>query len=176
MRSTGPDKTGCVARHCCACGGARLWRTFSDAFAICFVGARLRNRRRGVASRAPRCTELTVAGDRGSKPAPSSSESPADPTSYVVRQGVSAQTLAGCLRVSPQVLVEPVQRVLPGLFGCGFVVTGGRVVVEAVIGAFVDMTLVRHLRLREGGIKRWPSVGNPRVELAVLRIYRSLDL
>jgi hypothetical protein len=75
-----------------------------------------------------------------------------------------------------QVLVEPIQRVLPGLFGCGFVVTGGRVVVEAVIGNFVDMTLVRHVRLREGGIECLPSSGDTRVELAVLRIDRRLDL
>src|SRR2546423_2128371 len=75
-----------------------------------------------------------------------------------------------------QVFVEPVQRMPPGLLGCGFVVTGGRVVVEAVIGAFVDMTLVRHLRLRESRIERWPSVGDARVEFAVLRIYRRLDL
>ena len=46
---------------------------------------------------------------------------------------------------------------LPGFFGCGFVVAGGRVVVEAVIGAFVDVTLVRHMRHRQGGIERLPS-------------------
>lgn len=65
---------------------------------------------------------------------------------------------------------------LPRFFGGGFVVTGGRIVVKAVIGALVDMTLVRHLRLRQGGIEGWPSVGDARVELAVLRIYRRLDL
>ena len=65
---------------------------------------------------------------------------------------------------------------LPGFFGCGFVVTGGRVVVEAVIGAFVDMTLVRHVRLREDGIERLPTTGDACVEFAVLCIYRRLDL
>jgi hypothetical protein len=45
--------------------------------------------------------------------------------------------------------------------------------VEAVIGAFIDMTLVRHLRLGQGGIEGWPAVGDAGVELAVLRIARS---
>src|SRR6202023_1975934 len=53
---------------------------------------------------------------------------------------------------------------------------GPQVVVEAVIGALVDMTLVRHLRLRQGGVEGGPSVGDARVEFAVLRIYRRLDL
>ena len=47
-----------------------------------------------------------------------------------------------------QVSVEPVQRMLPGLLGCGFVVTRRRVVMEAVIGALVNVTLVRHVCLR----------------------------
>ena len=49
----------------------------------------------------------------------------------------------GALR-STQILVEPVQRALPGLLCSGFVVAGGRVVVETVIGSLIDMTLVRH--------------------------------
>jgi NAD(P)-dependent dehydrogenase (short-subunit alcohol dehydrogenase family) len=75
----------------------------------------------------------------------------------------------------PQVFVEPIQRVLPGFFGCGFVVPWGRVVVEAVVGALVDMALMRHMRLSQGGIEGWPPSGDTRVELAVLRIYRRLD-
>src|SRR5436190_12906812 len=74
----------------------------------------------------------------------------------------------------PQVFVEPIKRVLPGFFGCGFVVPWGRVVVEAVVGALVDMTLMRHMRLGQGGIKGRPSVGDARVELAVLRVDRRL--
>src|SRR5882757_9603449 len=76
----------------------------------------------------------------------------------------------------PQVLVEPIERVLPGFFGCCVIVTGRRVVVEAVIGTFVDMSLVRHLRRGEGGIERGPSVGDARVELAILSVDRRLDL
>src|SRR2546423_1322473 len=49
--------------------------------------------------------------------------------------------LRGCL----EVLVEPVQRALPGEFGRGFVVTRRRVVVEAVLRGFVHMAFVRHL-------------------------------
>jgi hypothetical protein len=54
----------------------------------------------------------------------------------------------GVLRRSAQILIEPVQRVSPRLLYGGFVVTGGRIVVEAVIGASIDMTLVRHLGFR----------------------------
>src|SRR5215472_6201533 len=75
-----------------------------------------------------------------------------------------------------QILVEPVQGALPGFFGCGFVVTGSCVVVEAVIGAFVNVTLMGHLRLGQRGIEGRPSAGDARVELAILCIYRRLDL
>ena len=54
----------------------------------------------------------------------------------------------GVLRRSAQVLIEPVQRVLPRLLCGGFVVTGSRIVVETVIGASIDMTFVRHLGSR----------------------------
>src|SRR5690349_9645653 len=47
----------------------------------------------------------------------------------------------------PQILVEPVERVLPRLLGGGLVVARRRVVVEAVLGAFVDMALMHHLGL-----------------------------
>ena len=60
-------------------------------------------------------------------------------------------------------------------FGCGFVLTAGRVVVKAVIGV-LDIILVRHLRLRQGGHRRLAIVGSARAEFAVLRIYRRLDL
>ena len=56
-----------------------------------------------------------------------------------------------------QVLVEPVQRALPCELGRGFVVTGRRVVVEAVISTLVDIALVRHVCGRECGIKGWPA-------------------
>ena len=46
-----------------------------------------------------------------------------------------------------KVFVEPIQ-LLPGFLGRRLVVAGRRVVVEAVIGALVDMTLVRHVRRR----------------------------
>src|SRR6516225_7224639 len=74
-----------------------------------------------------------------------------------------------------QILVEPVQGVLPGFLGRGLVVAGGCIVVEAVIGPLVDMTLVRHMRLGQGGVEGRPSARDARVELAILRIYRRLD-
>jgi hypothetical protein len=48
-------------------------------------------------------------------------------------------------RHSAQVLVEPIQRVLPSLLCSGFVVSRCRVVVETVVGALIDVTLVRHV-------------------------------
>src|SRR5215831_18610085 len=45
-----------------------------------------------------------------------------------------------------QVFVEPVERALPGLFGGGFVVARRGVVVEAVIGALVDMPFMGDAR------------------------------
>ena len=49
---------------------------------------------------------------------------------------------------SAQVSVEPIKRALPGLLCRGFVVAGSRIVVETVIGEFIDVSLVRHLGLR----------------------------
>ena len=61
---------------------------------------------------------------------------------------ISSGRGSGC-----QILVEPIQRVLPGFLGRCFVVTGRRVIVEAVIGGLVDVTLVRHVRGVERGIE-----------------------
>src|ERR1700719_3637883 len=76
----------------------------------------------------------------------------------------------------PQVLIEPIQCALPSFLGGSLVVTGRRVVVEAVIGVLVDMSLMWHLRLGQRGVEGRPSVGNARVLLSVLRIDRRLDL
>ena len=51
---------------------------------------------------------------------------------------------AGTIRSGPQVLVEPIERASPGFFRRRLIVAGGRVVVEAVVGALVDVTLVRN--------------------------------
>src|SRR5580692_8757122 len=76
----------------------------------------------------------------------------------------------------PQVLIEPIHCALPSFLGGSLVVTGRRVVVEAVIGALVDMSLMWHLRLGQRRVEGRPSVGDARVLLAVLRIDRRLDL
>src|SRR5580698_8656341 len=67
-----------------------------------------------------------------------------------------------------QVLAEPIQCVLPGFLRRRLIVTRGRIVVETMIGAFVDMALVRYTGLREGGIERRPSIRDARVEFAIL--------
>src|SRR5215470_16022058 len=77
---------------------------------------------------------------------------------------------------SPQVLIEPIQCALPSFLGGSLVVTRRRIVVEAVIGALVDMPLMWHLRLGQRGLEGRPSVGDARVLLAVLRIDRRLNL
>src|SRR3984893_7212182 len=79
-------------------------------------------------------------------------------------------------RVRPEVLIEPIQCALPSFLGGSRVVTGRRVVVEAVIGALVDMSLMWHLRLGQRGVEGRPSLADARVLLAVLRIDRRLDL
>ena len=65
---------------------------------------------------------------------------------------------------------------LPGLFRGGLVVARRRVVVEAVIGAFVDVSLMRHVGFAERLIESRPSPRDALVELAVLRVDRRLDL
>ena len=43
----------------------------------------------------------------------------------------------------PQVFVEPVQRTLPAFLGGGFVIPRGRIVMETVIGALIDVAATR---------------------------------
>ena len=62
-------------------------------------------------------------------------------------------------------IVEPVQRVLPGFLGGGFVVTRCGVVVEAVIGLGIDVAFMRNARLGQGRIK----AGQPPVMRASIR-------
>src|ERR1043165_7931263 len=56
-----------------------------------------------------------------------------------------------------QVLVEPVEGVLPGLFGGGFVITRCGVVMEAVVGLGIDLSLMRHAGLGQFGVEGWPA-------------------
>src|SRR5205823_901589 len=62
----------------------------------------------------------------------------------------------GALSLVAQVFVEPIERVLPGLFRGGLVVARRRVVVEAVIGAFVDVSIMRHVGFAERLIESRP--------------------
>ena len=47
----------------------------------------------------------------------------------------------------PQVFVEPLQRTLPGFLGRRFVIARGRIVMETVISALIDVTFMRYARL-----------------------------
>src|SRR5277367_4772631 len=75
----------------------------------------------------------------------------------------------------PQIFVEPIDRPPPGFFGRRLIVARRRVVVEAVVGAFVDVTLVRDARLGEGGVEGRPAAGDTLIEFAILRVDRRLD-
>ncbi len=78
--------------------------------------------------------------------------------------------------LTAQVLIEPVDRALPGQLGRFYVVAGGcGVVVETVNGAGVDVSLVRHA----GGFQRLivfrPGPGKPRILFAMMNEDRRFD-
>src|SRR5689334_4333147 len=75
-----------------------------------------------------------------------------------------------------QIFVEPVQSALPGKLGRGLVVTRRCVVVEAVIGADIDIALMRGMRGGELLVESRPARCDPGIELAVMREQRRLDL
>src|SRR6516164_11010749 len=77
---------------------------------------------------------------------------------------------------SGQVLLEPIERALPGELGGGLVVARRGVVMEAVIGAHIDKAFVRHLGLSKLLVEGRPARRDAGIELAVLRRYRRLDL
>ena len=78
----------------------------------------------------------------------------------------------GCSRL--QILVEPVQRVLPGFFGRRFVIAGRRVVVEAVLRVLVDVVLVRHAGRGERRRIGRGAARDARIGFAVLRVIGAL--
>src|SRR5215813_27021 len=75
-----------------------------------------------------------------------------------------------------QILAEPLQGALPRKRCRRVVVTGRGVVVEAVIGALVNESFVRHVHGGECGVKVLPTRSDAGVKLAILRKERRLDL
>src|SRR5271155_3233071 len=75
-----------------------------------------------------------------------------------------------------QIFVEPIDRPLPGFLCRGLIVARRRVVVEAVVGALIDMALVRNARRVKSGVERRPAAGDAPIELAILGVERGLDL
>src|SRR3954447_13450836 len=75
-----------------------------------------------------------------------------------------------------EVFVEPGQRALPGEFGSGLVIARRRVIVEAVVGGFVNVTFVNHLCGRQCLVEGRPSRIDALVEFAIMRRDRRLDL
>ena len=47
---------------------------------------------------------------------------------------------------------------------------------KTVVGALIDVTLVRHVGIQQRSVESWPPIGDPLVEFAILRIERGLDL
>src|ERR1700678_1941861 len=75
----------------------------------------------------------------------------------------------------PQVFVEPSERPLPRLFRRRLVVARRRVIVEAVVGARVDMPLVGDAGRTQRRVESGPAAGDARVELTILGVDRRLD-
>src|ERR1700678_1089470 len=75
----------------------------------------------------------------------------------------------------PQILVEPIERPSPRLFRRRLVVARRRFIVEAVVGASVDVPFVRNASPAERGVERRPAAGDTRVELRILGVDRRLD-
>src|ERR1700733_12689038 len=82
---------------------------------------------------------------------------------------------SGATRSSPQIFVEPIERSLPRLFRRRLVVARRRVVVEAVVGALVDVRFVGNASPTERGVEGRPAARDARVELRILRVDRRLD-
>src|ERR1700675_3904742 len=63
---------------------------------------------------------------------------------------------------------------LPRLLCRGLVITRRRIVMKAMVGAFVDVSLMRHMRLGERRVESRPPIGNPGIEFGVLGVHRRL--
>src|SRR5580704_4397584 len=79
------------------------------------------------------------------------------------------------LRSGPQILVEPIERPLPRLFRRGLVVARRRVIVEAVVGALVDVPFVGNAGSAKRSVESRPAAGDARVEFRILGVDRRLD-
>src|SRR5208337_4234202 len=77
--------------------------------------------------------------------------------------------------LAPQISVEPLQRPPPRFLGRRLVVAGGGVVVEAMVGALIDVGLVRDAGRRQRGVEGRPARGDALIEFAVLGVDRRLD-
>lgn len=88
----------------------------------------------------------------------------------LMKRGQSYATYSG-----PQILVESIERSLPRLFRRRVVVAGRRVIVEAVVGALVDVPLVGDASSAKRRVELRPAAGDARIELRILGIDRRLD-
>src|SRR4029077_19399746 len=77
--------------------------------------------------------------------------------------------------LSGQVCLEEGDGALPRQLGGWLVVARRRVVVEAVLGARVDVHLIRHPGGRQRGLERGPHLVDPLVGLGVVDQERRLD-
>src|SRR6266571_5464484 len=77
---------------------------------------------------------------------------------------------------SPQVFVEKIERTLPGQLGSGLVITGCRVVMEAVVGALIHVGGVGLMVFLQGFLVRRPARIDALIERRIVQQERSLDL
>ncbi len=95
-----------------------------------------------------------------------------DPVAQPILSPASLRSLKREATALTQMLAKPLQRALPCELGGCVIVTGSGVVVEAVIGALVNESFVRHVRRRGCGIKIRPTRSDARVKLAVTQAER----
>src|SRR3984893_5747908 len=75
----------------------------------------------------------------------------------------------------PQILVEPIERPSPRLFRRRLVVARRRVIVEAVVGALIDVSFVGNAGSAKRCVESRPAARDARVELRILGVDRRLD-
>ena len=77
---------------------------------------------------------------------------------------------------APQILVEKIESTLPSKLGSGFVITGRRIVMEAMIRAVVNVRGVGHVICLERRFVSRPSTGDARVQRSIVKQEGRLDL
>ena len=89
------------------------------------------------------------------------------------RHNVRAFIFAAILLMSselltPEVLIEKIERALPSQLGCSLVVTWRRIVMETMIDALINVGSIAHVICLKRFLVGRPSFGNPRIQRCVV--------